>query len=95
MSVPNGDYNNNLSSSGSCHYGQLGDYTAGYSMNIPPQGKVTSGKYIVPVFSPISYDSLTAKIPSCSGYPSIVDAYGADAAKCQTTYRTSLCGNNQ
>lgn len=95
MSASSSDYVNYASGGASCNYGQLGNYTDGYSMNIPPQGKVTSGAYIVPVFSPISYESLTAKVPSCSGYPSIINAYGDDAERCQTTYRTSLCGNKQ
>uniref|UniRef100_A0A6C0ELC9 Uncharacterized protein n=1 Tax=viral metagenome TaxID=1070528 RepID=A0A6C0ELC9_9ZZZZ len=86
------EYNNN-STGASCNYANLGNYNEGYSMNIAPQGKVTSGAYIVPTWSPISYDSLTGEVPSCSGYSGINAAYsGAGGGKCQTTYRTSLCG---
>lgn len=93
MSVPSGDYNNYASQDAPCHYGNLGAYNSGYSLGVPPQGKVTSGAYIVPTWSPISYNSLSSKIPSCSGYADITNAYGDDAANCQTTYRTSLCGS--
>lgn len=93
MSHITSDFNNSTAGSAPCNYGMLGAYNAGYSMNVPPQGKVTSGAYIVPTWSPISYDSLTAPIGNCSGYFGIESAYGANAAQCQTTYRTSLCGN--
>jgi hypothetical protein len=95
MSFVSGDYNNYSAGGASCSYAALGNYDDGYSMNVPAQGKVTSGAYIVPTWSPISYDSLTSKVPSCSGYSNIDSAYGKDAARCQTTYRTSLCGNRQ
>lgn len=92
MSHVTGDYSNSAGAS-SCSFATLSGYSGGYSMNVPPQGKVTSGAYIVPSWSPISYDSLTAKVPNCSGYYGIESAYGSNAAQCQTTYRTSLCGN--
>ncbi len=93
MSHITADYNNYASSSGSCAYAALGAYNAEYSMNGPSfQGRLSSGAYVVPTYSPISYDSLTATVPSCSGYSNIMSAYGADSGSCQTTYRTSLCG---
>jgi hypothetical protein len=91
------DYNNFSSGSAACSYGSLGDYSANYNIvggGPAFQGKVTSGSYIVPSFSSISYDSLTAAAPSCSGYSDIMAAYGADAGSCQTTYRTSICGGS-
>lgn len=78
-----------------CNYANLGAYTSEYSMQVPPQGKVSSGAYIVPQWNPITYNSLTSPGNSCSGYPNINNAYGKDAGRCQTTYRTSLCGNKQ
>lgn len=87
------EYNNTMGGS-SCNYSQLGQYTNSYSMNGTPfQGRISSGAYIVPTWSAIGYDSLTAKVPSCSGYSDINAAYGSDAGDCQTTYNTSLCGN--
>lgn len=95
MSVPSGDANNYLAGGSACSYGQLGAYNNGYSLGVAPVGRVSSGRYVTPVWSPISYDSLTSKVPSCSGFATVTSAYGENAGNCQTTYRTSLCGNNQ
>jgi hypothetical protein len=93
MSVPSSDYVNFAAGGSSCSYAPLGAYNADYSMGVPFQGKVTSGQYIVPTWGAIGYDSLSPKVPSCSGYYDINGAYGSNAGSCQTTYRTSLCGN--
>lgn len=86
------EYNNYITGA-SHNYATLSNYNKGYSMNIAPQGKVTAGAYIVPTWTPISYDSLSSDVPTFSGYPGIKHAYaGAGDGKCQTTYRTSLCG---
>lgn len=92
MSHTTADYNNNASSGRTCSYAALNSYNAEYSMQGPSfQGKVTSGSYVVPTWSPISYDSLAPQNPSCSGYSNIMSAYGSDAGNCQTTYKTSSC----
>lgn len=91
--MSNSDYNN-FTSGPSCSYANLGNYNDGYSMQVAPQGKVISGGYVVPTWSPISYDSLTMGVGTCSGYANIMDAYGASAGSCQTTYRTSVCGGS-
>jgi hypothetical protein len=88
------EYNNSTASGSSCSYASLDSYNAGYSMSVSPTGKPTSGVYIVPTYSPITTDSLVGA-GSCTGYPNINQAYGAGAAKCQTTYRSSLCGGNK
>lgn len=95
--MSNSDYNNYAAGGASCSYASLGEYNGGYSMQVPPQGKITSGAYIVPTWSPISYSTFDPKEgrQSCSGYSNIQSAYGSDAARCQTTYRTSLCGNSR
>ena len=85
------DYNNSTSGFRNT-YASLNNYSSGYAMDVPPQGKVVSGQYIVPTYDAIEYESLTAKVPSTSGYSDINVAYGKDAAQCQTNYRTSLCG---
>lgn len=92
MSTVSGDYNNFSAGGASCSYSALGSYNADYSMGVPVQGKVVTGKYIVPSWEGISYNSLSSPVPSCSGYADINQAYGKDASNCQTTYRTSLCG---
>lgn len=84
-----GDYPN---ASPACAYHTQQTYNSG-SVKVPFQGKVSSGVYIVPTWNAISYDALTAKVPNCSGYADIQNAYGQNAGACQTTYRTSLCGN--
>ncbi len=84
------DYNNSTSGSRNM-YASLNNYSSNYSMDIPPQGKVISGQYIVPTYDAIGYESLTARVPNPSGYSDINTAYGKDAATCQTNYRTSLC----
>lgn len=93
--MSSGDYTNYTAGGASCSYGSLGEYNAGYSMDVPPQGKITSGAYIVPTWDPISYDSLSNPFGSCSGYATINNAYGQGSGKCQTTYRTSLCGGQR
>lgn len=85
------DYNNSTSGSRNM-YASLNNYSSNYSMDVPPQGKVISGQYIVPTYDAIGYESLTARVPNPSGYSDINTAYGKDAATCQTNYRTSLCG---
>jgi len=84
---------NNTSQGAPCSFASLGNYNADYSLNgVPAQGRVVSGKFIVPQYNAIGYDSLTSPVLSCSGYGNITTAYGKDASSCQTTYRTSLCG---
>ena len=86
------DYNHATSGGPSCAYANFQSYSKNYSMSVPPQGKVVTGQYIVPQYTAIGYESLTAVVPNCSGYSDINAAYGKDAASCQTNYRTSLCG---
>jgi len=95
MSTVSGDHVNYTAGGSACSYGDLANYNAPYSLGVAPEGKIVSGAYMVPTWAPISYDSLTQKVPSCSGYSNIESAYGAGADKCQTTYRTSLCGGNK
>lgn len=76
-----------------CNYGSLGNYNAPYDLGVRPQGRVPGqpGTYIVPQWSAISYDSLIAQVPSCSGYSNIDSAYGKNAGRCNTQYATMLC----
>lgn len=90
MSHITSDYENNRGSNVNS-YSSLGSYNVGYSMGVPAQGKVTSGRYIVPTWSNLSYNALTPAVPSGSGYYNINNAYGENSANCQTAYRSSLC----
>ncbi len=94
MSTVNNDYSGMSAGGAPCSYTSLGGYTDGYSMNVAPQGKVSSGVYIVPQWDAITYDSLTAPVPSCSGYSNIDAAYGAGAGSCKTSYSTAMCGSS-
>lgn len=89
------EYNNTPGNAPPCAYASLSKYTSDYGMGVAPQGKVISGRYIVPTWDPISYDSLTNPAATCGGYVGINAAYGKGAAQCQTTYRTSLCSNGK
>jgi hypothetical protein len=96
--MSSGDYNNTISSGSACSYSALGSYTDNYSMNVPVQGRVTSGAYVVPTWAGPSYNTLEAKggQPSCVGYANIGTAYGEGASSCQnTTYRASMCGSQR
>ena len=92
------EFTNPSSKGASCSYAALGNYNADYSMNVPAQGRVVTGRYIVPQWSPISYDSLqnlNGGVQSCSGYSGILSAYGSSSENCNTQYKTSLCGARQ
>lgn len=95
MSVPNNDYNNWAAGGAACSYSNLGNYNAPYSMGVAPQGKVISGKMMVPTWDAISYESLVGNPATCTGYGTIKSAYGAGAGSCNTTYTTSLCNGGK
>ena len=89
------EYNssNSANNSRGCAYNQLGTYTSGYSMGVANAGKPTSGAYTVPVFGGMSYNTLAGS-GSCSGYGSIMTAYGVGAnGQCAQRYTTSLCNS--
>lgn len=80
----------------SCSYVPLKDYnsTTPGSLGSPAVPSATvSGYYVVPNYAAIGYSALThdASSPSCSGYFNIQDAYGANAAQCNTQYSQSPC----
>jgi hypothetical protein len=80
----------------SCAYANLSSYNSSVpgSLGSPAvPATTTSGVYVVPNYSAIGYSALThdAAIPSCSGYFNISNAYGADAANCNTQYSQSPC----
>ena len=85
---------NSANSRGSCAFNRLGTYTAGYSMCVGNVGRPSSGSYVVPTWGAMGYDALTMGGKSCSGYANIMDAYGANAGQCQTSYTTSKCSGN-
>jgi len=81
------------SSMNSCNYANLTHYNA--PRNCPQGGcnlSGASGSYIVPNFGqagyPPSYGTLIGKVPSCSGYRSIDNAYGSDCG----IFHPKACG---
>ena len=95
----NNEYNSSNSANNpmGCSFNRLGTYTQGYSMGVANVGKPSSGSYVVPTWGAMGYDALTlGGAGSCSGYGTIMSAYGANSGQCQTSYTTSKCsgGNN-
>lgn len=79
-----------------CDYATLQNYNAQMAgvVGANPTSNVVTGQYLVPNWGSISYNALQyGAIPSCSGYPSITNAYGAGAGNCQTQYINSPCNN--
>ena len=60
---------------------------------VPPT--TVTGSYIVPCYSPITYDSLThGSVPTYAGYFDITQAYGPSANNCNTKYVQRLCSGD-
>jgi len=102
-------YNNTSNSvnSPACTYTTLHNYN-GYNNPMIGNGHMdqpyvipttVSGKYIVPMYEPITYDALTGgSDPTCGGYFNISKAYGYDGGdgslnpfKCGTKFAERLC----
>jgi hypothetical protein len=102
-------YNNTSNSvnSPACTYTTLHNYN-GYNNPMIRNGHMdqpyvipttVSGKYIVPMYEPITYDALTGgSDPTCGGYFNISKAYGYDGGdgslnpfKCGTKFGERLC----
>jgi hypothetical protein len=71
-------------------------------MEQPPVVPI-SGKYVVPVYKPITYDALTGgSDPDCNDYFNITKAYGSDVEdeneslnpfKCETKFGERICNS--
>lgn len=75
-------------------YANLGCYYGPGSAVAKVASGTTSGVYLTPDYAAPGYDTLTHgdTVPGCSSYFNIVNAYGAGAANCSTSYTTRLCG---
>jgi hypothetical protein len=96
-----------VNSSSACNYTTLGHYNAvnagtmeharasqsGHSVG---PGGTRQGVYVVPVWGAPGYDTLTHgfKAPTCSGHFNISQAYGGNAANCNTRFVERLCSGN-
>ena len=87
------EYMGSTVGSRSCSYQTLAGNCGNNTMAALAPG-TTSGTFIVPSYGAIGYDTLNhgRKVPGCGTYFNIMDAYGAGAANCQTSYTTRLCG---
>ena len=65
-------------------------------MEQPPVVPI-SGKYVVPVYKPITYDALTGgSDPDCNDYFNITKAYGSDVEdenECETKFGERICNS--
>ena len=92
-------YNSSQVKTGSQQYAQLGSYYGGgcsRPIKAPVPMTNVSGYYIVPAYSAIGYQALTAqgRGDSCNAggnYFTIASAYGGEADNCQQQYMGSLC----
>ena len=77
----------------SCAYAKLATYNKGGGLGPKMvSATATSGQYIVPAYSASGYNTLTSKVPSCSGYRDISNAYGSGSGgACNQKYVTRLC----
>ena len=97
-----------VNSSSSCNYTTLGHYNAvnagtmeharassSKGQPVGPAGQ-RQGVYVVPVWGAPGYDSLTHNNVggNCSGHFNISQAYGANAASCNTSFVERLCSGN-
>lgn len=78
----------------SCAYATLSNYnkqTGG--MNAPmPTGNSTPGVQVVPAYGAPGYGTLMhGAAPSCSGYPTINNAYRNNGGSCNQQYVKKLC----
>lgn len=88
------EYNNSAVNGQSCAYTTLGKYyNKGTMASVPPT--ITSGTYVVPVYSAPGYNTLTGNGQgSCSGYYNIQSAYGNGAEGCNQKYVTKACASS-
>lgn len=81
----------------SCGYSSLNNLSSAQSYSLGPNvpASLNTAKYVVPNYSAPGYNTLTGTAaPSCSGYFSITNAYGAGAAQCAQGYSSLACASN-
>jgi hypothetical protein len=86
-----------MSKQPTCSYNTLDTYNGGkYTARAPiPSGTPDMRVQTVPVYPPMSYDTLSnGGKTTCGGYYTIVDGYPSYDQKC-TQFSQRLCANNQ
>ena len=88
----NTEYSKSMVGGPACGYAPLGCMLTSNSTMAPLRPGTTSGVYSTPNYRAIGYDALTYGGASCTSHPNIMNAYGAGAGSCNTTYTNRLCG---
>lgn len=86
-----------MSKQPTCSYNTLDTYSGGkYTPRAPiPAGTPDMGVQIVPVYQPMSYDTLSnGGKTTCGGYYTIVDGYSSYDQNC-TKFVKRVCSSNQ
>jgi hypothetical protein len=88
------EYNNQLVNGGSCSYTNLSTYNNGMQGNmLASSGSTSDVKVVVPSWGGVpGYNTLSGKVPTCTGYASLYTAYSNKTADplCNS-YSTRLC----
>ena len=76
-----------------CGYASLANYNSSGPKGLR-RNTGLSGAMIVPSYTSIGYDALTAKKGqySCNGFFNIQNAYGANSNSCNQRYLSKSCG---
>lgn len=89
------EYNNSAIHGGACSYTNLSSYNSGAqgmnSRSALSSLSSASKNVLVPSFGgPAGYNTLTGKVPSCSGYSNMQSAYSNNTG-CGSQYVSNLC----
>jgi hypothetical protein len=87
-----GEYNNSSVQGGACSYTNLSYYNNG-SQGVASAAAVSAASktLLVPTFGGVAgYNTVSAKVPTCSGYANLYTAYGRNGG-CGDQYVSRLC----
>jgi hypothetical protein len=87
--------NHEQPSMNACNYANLGTYNSGNGISTQSPTAAGSGSYLTPSYGPgvnQGYDALTYGGGSCSGHPTIANAYPSSS---NTTYVRYPCNSKQ
>lgn len=86
------EFSNPTVSNASCTYANLYNYNMGSpGLRVPVPATTVSGSYIVPTWNYRPPYNTLIMGGSCTGYPSIINAYGKDSNNCNPTYIQRPC----
>ena len=88
-----GEWTNSAVQGSACSYATLCNYNNG-SQGLNTSALAASNMYILPTFNaPPGYNSVAQKVPSCSGYANMKNAYGngMNGSGCGGQFVSRLC----